>query len=130
MIIILKHGASKEMIDAVVHRIEDLGLTPHVSTGQFRTIVGAIGEERPENAQLLEEIIGVERVVPIMKPYKLASREFRPEDSVYKIRDLTVGGGTFTVIAGPCAVESCDMLTETARQVPVPTTSRALPKRA
>jgi len=117
MIVVLKHGADQSAIDAVVERIEELGLTPHVSKGQFRTIIGAIGEEKPENLQLLEEITGVERVVPIMKPYKLASRDFHPDDSVYKLGHLTIGESTFTVIGGPCAVESREMLFETARQV-------------
>jgi len=114
MIVILQPGTDDKTIQAVVARITELGLTPHISKGRFRTIVGAIGEERPENVQLLEEITGVERVVPIMKPFKLASREFHPEPSIYRIRNIDVGEGFVTVIAGPCAIESEQLMFDVA----------------
>jgi len=117
MIIILKSGADDRTIEAVVARITELGLSPHVSKGQFRTIIGAIGEEHPENVHLLAEITGVERVVPIMKPYKLASREFHPEDSIYQIGDVKVGQGHVTIIAGPCAIETEQLLIDVAKAV-------------
>jgi len=117
MIVILKSGADDNVVEAVVARITELGLAPHISRGRFRTIIGAIGEEHPESIQLLEEITGVERVVPIMKPYKLASREFHPDSSVFKIGNVTVGEGFVTVIAGPCAIESEELMSEVAVSV-------------
>lgn len=117
MIIILKHGADDTVIESVVSRITELGLTPHISKGRFRTIIGAIGEERPENYQLFEEISGVERVVAIMKPYKLASRDFHPESSVYRVGNVDIGEGNISIIAGPCAIESEQLLTDVASAV-------------
>ncbi len=114
MIIILKPGADDRVVEAVVARIAELGLAPHISKGRFRTIIGAIGEERVENIPLIEEITGVERVVPILKPYKLASREFHPDDSVFEVGNVRIGEGTVTIIAGPCAIENEEWLRETA----------------
>jgi len=118
MIIVLKHGADDSIIEKVVARICELGMTPHISKGKFRTIIGAIGEEKPENLSLFEEITGVEQVVQVMKPYKLASREFHPDDTVLELAGgVAVGAGHITVIAGPCAIESAELLLEVARRV-------------
>ncbi len=117
MIIILKPEASESVIDAVVSRIEEFGFKPHISRGEFRTIIGAIGEERPQIAPLIEEITGVERVVPIMRPYKLASREFHPDDSIFDIKGVKVGQGFITIIAGPCAIEDEQLLRSVAQSV-------------
>ena len=81
MIVVMEHGAAKAKIDHVCERIEALGLSVHLSQGEFRAIIGAIGDKKPEHQSILEAIDGVERVVPIMKPYKLASREFHEADS-------------------------------------------------
>jgi len=98
--------------------LEKLGLGAHISQGIERTIIGAIGDERQVN---LEEKIGVlpfvEKVIPILAPYKLTSREFKSDDTVVKIGEVTVGPGKFVVIAGPCAVESEKQLIETAYRV-------------
>ncbi len=116
VIVIMQPGADDAQIDRVVERIGQLGLTPHVSRGQFRTIIGAIGDKRPEHPQILEALEGVERVVPIMKPYKLASREFRSEDSVVRAGGVPFGRGV-AVVAGPCAVEGPEMFDRIARAV-------------
>ncbi len=117
MIIILKQGSDERVIGEVVARIKELGLTPHISRGEYRTIIGAIGEEKPDVVPFFEEIVGVERVVPIMKPYKLASRDFHPEDSVFKVGKVRIGAGSITVIAGPCAIESEQLLMEVGESV-------------
>jgi len=98
--------------------LEKLGFGAHISQGIERTIIGAIGDERQVN---LEEKIGVlpfvEKVIPILAPYKLTSREFKSDDTVVKIGEVTVGPGKFVVMAGPCAVESEKQLIETAYRV-------------
>ncbi len=117
MIVIMQHGAPDGQIDHVIERIEQLGLTPHVSRGQFRTIIGAIGDKQPAHQQILESLEGVERVVPIMKPYKLASREFHEADTEVDVGGVTLGPKTVTIIAGPCAIENRPMLERIARIV-------------
>ncbi len=118
MIIVLRHGTSQQEIDEIVDRLKKLGFGAHISQGVERTIIGAIGDERQVN---LEEKIGVlpfvEKVIPILAPYKLTSREFKSDDTVVKIGEVTVGPGKFVVIAGPCAVESEKQLMETAYRV-------------
>jgi len=118
MIIVLRHGTSQQEIDEIVDRLKKLGFGAHISQGIERTIIGAIGDERQVN---LEEKIGVlpfvEKVIPILAPYKLTSREFKSDDTVVKIGEVTVGPGKFVVIAGPCAVESEKQLMETAYRV-------------
>ncbi|NQU74720.1 MAG: 3-deoxy-7-phosphoheptulonate synthase [Planctomycetes bacterium] len=106
MIVVMQHGASEPQIQHVIERIRQLGLTEHLSRGEFRTVIGAVGDKRPEHQTILEAIDGVEQVVPIMKPYKLASREFHPVDSQVDVGGVTIGGGGVVLIAGPCAVEN------------------------
>lgn len=117
MIIVLRPHATQADIDQVVERIESLGLTPHISRGTERTIIGAIGDEAPLQAQPLEALACVEKVLPILKPYKLACREFRAEPTVIDIRGVEVGTGRLTVIAGPCSVEGPEMILQVAREV-------------
>ncbi|WP_406696790.1 3-deoxy-7-phosphoheptulonate synthase [Singulisphaera sp. Ch08] len=117
MIIVLKPHATQEVIDHVIERIEALGFTPHLSQGVARTIIGVIGDEDKLQAEPLQAIAGVEQVVPILKPYKLASREFHGEDSVFDIKGIKVGGGHLMMIAGPCAIESEPLLLEIAEKV-------------
>ena len=118
MIIVLRHGTSQQEIDEIVDRLKKLGFGAHISHGTERTIIGAIGDERQVN---LEEKIGVlpfvEKVIPILAPYKLTSREFRPDDTVVEVGEVSVGPGKFIVMAGPCAVESEKQLMETAYRV-------------
>ncbi|MBI9017670.1 MAG: 3-deoxy-7-phosphoheptulonate synthase [Phycisphaerae bacterium] len=117
MLVILKSHAQQEAIDHVVERIESLGLKTHISQGEFKTIIGAIGEESPELQEQLATIDGVERVMPIMKPYKLAGREMRPNDSMVQVGDVKIGCGNYAFIAGPCAVEDFDTCMDTAKIV-------------
>jgi 3-deoxy-7-phosphoheptulonate synthase len=117
MIIVLKPHPTPEMIRHVVDRIVELGFTPHLSQGVSRTIIGVIGDEDRLQAEPLRAIDGVEQVVPILKPFKLASREFHPEESVFEIKGVRVGGGHLMMIAGPCAIESEERLVEIAEKV-------------
>jgi 3-deoxy-7-phosphoheptulonate synthase len=116
MIIVLKPHPTPELIRHVIERIEALGFTPHLSQGVSRTIVGVIGDEDKLQAEPLQAIEGVEQVVPILKPYKLASREFHGEDSVFDVKGVRVGGGHLLMIAGPCAIEGEAILMEIAEQ--------------
>lgn len=117
MIVIMQSGATQAQIEHAIARIDRLGLTPHVSRGQFRTIIGAIGEKQPAHQAILEALAGVERVVPIMKPFKLASREFHAENTPVPVGGVTIGAEALTIIAGPCAIENRDMLGRIARAV-------------
>ncbi len=118
MIIVMKSGATPEEIDSVEHRIRSLEYTPHKIVGVERTIIGAVGDERgKERLHALESMDGVESVSPILKPYKLASREVRPETSVVDCSGQLVGGKALMMTAGPCSVESVEQICTTARLV-------------
>jgi 3-deoxy-7-phosphoheptulonate synthase len=122
LIIVMNHGAPDGAIDRVVAEIERMGSQAHLSRGQFRTVIGAVGEEGVLDSAHLSSLDGVEKVVPIMKPYKLASREFHEDDSIVEIGGGTVpkvrvGGSQALCIAGPCAVENEEMLNKIARHV-------------
>ncbi len=117
MIIVLKPQATEGEIAQIVKTIESFGLAAHVSKGTERTIIGAIGDERALQERPLEAFPFVEKVLPILKPYKLASREFKPEGSVVDVDGVIVGGQRVVVMAGPCAVEGREILLETARRV-------------
>lgn len=117
MIVVMKPGSSDAQVDHVAERIRSLGLAVHLSRGEFRTIIGAIGNKRPEHRHILEALDGVEQVVPIMKPFKLASREFHKDDSMVEVGGVKIGGPAVTVIAGPCAVEDRESLEAVARGV-------------
>jgi 3-deoxy-7-phosphoheptulonate synthase len=114
--------APQETIDRVKREIERMGCTPHLSQGKFRTVIGCMGEESAIDQNHLASLDGVEKVVPIMKPYKIASREFHEDDSVIEIGGgnvpkVKVGGSHAACIAGPCAVENEQMLNTIARHV-------------
>src|SRR6266404_5320388 len=117
MIVVMKPGASSREIEHVVERIEQLGLRSHTIVGTERTVIAALGEKRDGAKQALETGEGVEKVVTILAPYKMASTEVKPEPSVIKVRDLVVGGGQIGVIAGPCYVESRQQILDTAQSV-------------
>ena len=118
MVIVMQAGATEEELAAVLDRIESLGLAPHVSRGEERTIVGLIGDERPVEDGTFEALSGVERVVRILHPAKLASRDFHPEDRVIELPGgAKLGGEEICVMAGPCAVESAEQLRESAEAV-------------
>jgi len=117
MIIVMKHSATAEDIGNVVQHIESLGFKAHLSQGEERTIIGVIGDERPVEPEHFELLDGVERAVRILHPFKLASRDFHPEDSVVKINGVSIGGRQVILMAGPCSVESREQLIETAAAV-------------
>jgi 3-deoxy-7-phosphoheptulonate synthase len=117
MIIVLKPNPTPEVVEHVLERIVALGLTPHLSQGVARTIIGVIGDETKLQVEPLQAIPGVERVLPILKPFKLASREFHEEGSVFEVKGVKIGGGHLAVIAGPCAIESESLLVELAGRV-------------
>ncbi len=106
----MKTGVCEADVRRVVERVSELGLTPHTSKGEFRTIVGAIGEHAPQAHEQIEQLPGVDHVLAITQPYKLASREFHEADTILDIKGVHVGGTHVTVIAGPCAIESRDVL--------------------
>lgn len=118
MIIVLKPDCSDEQIAHILEKIEEFGLRHEVSRGVKRTLIGVIGEEdRVRNAPL-KAIPGVEEVMTVLKPFKLASREFQEEDSSFDVGfGVTVGGGSLGMIAGPCAIEGEEVLFEIARSV-------------
>jgi 3-deoxy-7-phosphoheptulonate synthase len=117
MIIVLRPHSTEPEIAEVCRRIEALGLTPHLSRGVERTIIGAIGDERILLDKAIEALPMVEQVVPILKPYKLASRDFHPENTVVSVGGVQIGGRGVVVIAGPCAIESREMVLDVARAV-------------
>jgi len=117
MIIIMKRGATEAQITNVIQRVEDLGYQAHLSRGEERTIIGIIGNDRPLVDHPLARLEGVESIIPILHPFKLASRDFHPEDSVVSIDSVAVGGARVIVMAGPCAVESREQLWEAALAV-------------
>jgi len=115
MIIVLKPHTDDRDLEEVLRRIEEAGLRPHVSRGQFQTIVGAIGDETKMDPERFRGLPAVASVTRIMKPYKLASRDFHEADTVVDVCGRKLGGRSLAVIAGPCSVESRDQLMETAR---------------
>jgi len=117
MMVVMQEGATEEQIAHVVTRIEEVGASAHVSHGERVTIIGAIGDREELTALPIEACPGVARVVAILKPYKLVSREFHPTDSVIDVRGRKVGGGSFALIAGPCSVETPDQIVAAARAV-------------
>ena len=116
MIIVMKSGAAKKDKDEVLKRIKELGYKPHVIHGETRDVIGAIGDERGKAVlQALESLHGVENVVPILQPYKLASKEVKKESSLVKISDdVVIGGKQVIIMAGPCAVESEQQIIDSA----------------
>ena len=114
MVIVMKSNATQEQINNVEKLLKDLGLGVHVSVGSEKTIIGVIGDKRILDDTPLEVMPGVERLVPIMEPFKLVGKTFKPESSVIDIKGVEVGGSSLVVIAGPCAVESEDQIMEAA----------------
>jgi 3-deoxy-7-phosphoheptulonate synthase len=117
MIIVLRPHSTPEQVDHILERIQELGLKPHLSRGELRTIIGVIGDEDKLQVEPLQAIPGVEQVLPILKPFKLASRELHPEDTVVHVGDVRIGGGSLGMIAGPCAIESYEVLDTIAGQI-------------
>lgn len=110
MIVVMSPEANEEQLQAVIAKIRAAGLTEHVSRGTERTLIGAIGDERPLSEQAFEQMAGVERALHIVKPYKLVARENHPAGTVIDIRGVKLGGKQLQVIAGPCSVETQEQM--------------------
>lgn len=117
MIIVLRREATEKELQHIIDKIEEIGLRAHVSRGVERTIVGAIGDETVLRSLPLEAFPGVESVMPILKPYKLASRELKREDTLITVGNVTIGATKVVIIAGPCSVEPGQSLFTIARAV-------------
>ncbi len=120
MLVVMSVGATAEEVQEVRRHIEADGLTPHESRGEQRVIIGVVGDVGPRKEQVMNHLAvlpGVDSVTPISKPFKLTSRDFHPQDTVIRVGDTTIGGGSLTIMAGPCAIESRDQLLRTATAV-------------
>ncbi len=117
MMIIMHTDATEQQIAGVVERVEDNGLHAHLSKGEERTVIGVVGDGRAIFKDQFLHLPGVDRVIPISRPYKLASREFIPDNSMFPLDGVKVGDNGIVLIAGPCSVESRSQLLETAYAV-------------
>ncbi len=117
MIIVMGPGHTEEQLQAVIRRIEEMGYSVHLSRGVERTIVGAVGSKDKTPLHALQQMEGVEAVIPILRPWKLAGREFKREGTVVDVEGVPVGGPKIVVIAGPCSVENEKQIIESARAV-------------
>ena len=117
MMIIMKPNATPEQVEGVIQVIKSLGLTPHLSQGVETSVIGAVGESHNIPTDRFEVLDGVESVKRITQPFKLASRQFHPEDSVFPLDGFQVGGNDIAIIAGPCSIESRTQILETAQAV-------------
>ena len=116
MVIVMRSGCTAKELGEVLKKVQQLGLEPHICRGEHYTVVGVIGNgtrKMIENTKFIS-LAGVERVVPVLKPYKLVSRDFKPENTIVKVGNLEIGGPQIQLIAGPCAVEGKEMILETA----------------
>ncbi len=118
MIIVMQENATQQDVEDVVKRIKDFGYSTRILSGEFRTVVAALGDARDKaRLQALESLKHVESVMPILKPYKLCSREVRAENSIIDVKGVKIGGDKLVVMAGPCSVESKEQLIETGKSV-------------
>src|SRR5687768_16023990 len=106
MVVVMQERATDEQVQRVISQLVEMGFDVHRSTGALRTVIGAVGGNRAGDPRLLEVLEGVQEVLRITEPYKLASRTFRPENSVVTIGDVRIGGDEVVVMAGPCSAES------------------------
>ncbi len=117
MLILMEKGATPQQIAKVCDRIRELGFAPHEIPGSIRVAIGITGNQGSIAPELFHNLEGVAECVPVSKPYKLVSREVKPEATVVEVRGAKIGGGAFTMIAGPCSVESRDQVFRTAEVV-------------
>lgn len=117
MIAITSNKTTDERIDEIVQHIHNHGAQTHISKGVDRTVIGIVGEVDPTLAEQLRQMKGIEDVIKITKSYKLASRDFQPNDTIIKIKDVEIGGDQLVIMGGPCAVESAEQIDEIARLV-------------
>src|SRR5436190_16488180 len=120
MIVVMEKGATSDQVQHMAQRVEALGLKAHVIQGTERTVIAAIGEKRDGTKESLASGPGVEDVVPILAPYKVASREVKKEPTQIAVKSLKVGAGAIGIIAGPCSVESEEQILTTARPLKAP----------
>jgi len=117
MIVVMRVGSTDKEIDGVLERLKELGFKGSLSRGVERTVVGVVGQTYPELADELAVLEGVADVVPVSRPYKLASREFRPEDTIIKVGNVAIGGDNTVIMAGQCSVDTEEQMMATARVV-------------
>jgi 3-deoxy-7-phosphoheptulonate synthase len=118
MIVVMKTGATEEEIQGAVKRVKELGCTEHVMRGVERTVIAALGDERGKNMEeSLSVLAGVENVMPVLKPFQLASNEGRLERTIVDVKGVKFGGNQIVVVAGPCSIESREQILESAEAV-------------
>jgi 3-deoxy-7-phosphoheptulonate synthase len=117
VIIVMSHQASQAQVDSVIERVREIGLRPEVSVGEDRAVIGVIGSNAYTYREAFSHLPGIQEIVQITKPFKLASRDFQHRDTIVDVGGVQIGGDSVVVMAGPCSVESEDMLVETARMV-------------
>src|SRR6266516_2558263 len=117
MLIVMKPGADAQEIDAVVNVIQEIGLRPHSMLGATRTAIGITGNQGPIDGRRFENLPGVAEVIRVTKPYKLITLDLRPEKTVVRVGNATIGGSELAIIAGPCAIESHDQAFAVAEAV-------------
>lgn len=117
MIVIMEKNASIKQIQDILQFVEDSDCTPHVSKGDEKTVIGIVGDERGLVSEKIQTMSGVEKVIPTQKPYKLASREWKKDNTIINVNGVEIGGNRITIIAGPCGVESETQLLEIAQAV-------------
>src|SRR5262245_33168567 len=114
MLVVMHRDATPDQVDHVVKSIREMGLTPHPLPGSTRTAIGITGNTGAVDSRQLEVLPGVLECIRVTKPFKLTGRDMHPEDTTIRVAQTTIGPGTFTIIAGPCSVESQDMILRTA----------------
>ena len=117
MIIVMENGASEEQIDGVVKKIKEFGLESNVSRGTERTVIGAIGDERKLDQEMIDALPGVESSMHVVKPYKIVAREWHKENTVVNIKGIPLGGNQIQIIGGPCSVETTEQMDLSAKYV-------------
>ena len=117
MIVVMAPGAAQPDLDNIRVRIEDRGLRAQINTGAERTVIGVMGSIPPDFKDEMELMNGVDEVIIISKPYKLASKEFHPDDTIIKVGDAVIGGHKPVIMAGPCSVEDEEQMVSTAKAV-------------
>jgi len=117
MIVVMSRDASREEIDAVLRKIEEFGLQTHPIYGVQKTVIGVIGDDKTKIVETMAGYPGVEQIIPILRPYKFASRETHPQNTVIDVAGVKIGGDNVVVMAGPCAVEGREQIMNIARLV-------------
>ncbi len=117
MIVVMKKNATEHQIEKVIEKIKESGLKAHISKGEIVTIIGIIGDERKVPESQIRAIEGVEKLMPVLAPYKLASRDFKPENTVITVDGVKIGSNEVIVMAGPCSVESKEQIIETSHSI-------------